>query len=487
MLCAIPDLVSDHPIADLPPRRIAIMVPSNAVSSGIGIEIALFWTASIIRRMGRPFAEVILVTSDEFKQSNSRLSRVPGVSVEQIVSEELRSADPFGNFEWRTWTKNIDLTDVAAVVQLGTLPLGVIHPQTLAINAHGWVSVLNTEPTNDLSLNPPDFDAAPSAIVFAACMAAGKIFSEAFNLSAATGRIAFALDGGGACSDPAVYGPWLKTGTSLVAPAPWKAEGGEKLFLEKLLVVSAGGIGGNFCKILGDSHFRIKSAYVLDPDNFEISNLNRAIGVGLQATMPGSSKASFASAALLPLTENMTSVQGSYESWVTTELAGQFRLQGSAVVVGVDQVGTRLKIGSDWPWMLLNGATSGSTFSTSIHLRREGGCVGCWYGQSETEYAATRQPMACAAGVAAGGIVARPVASYPFVSVAASANMVGMLARAIFQSEDWGKYASTLTRMSLRAPQSAQVQRIHISDRCLLLCGEDYLQEILERSTAEGQ
>jgi hypothetical protein len=476
-----------HPLANLPPLRIAIMVPSNAVSSGLGIEIALFWTASIIRRMGRPFSEVILVASDEFRQSTSRLSRVPGISVEQLVSEELRSADPFGAFEWRTWAKNVDLADATAVVQLGTLPLGVIHPQTIAINAHGWVSVLQVQPNNDLSLSPPDFDAAPSAIVFAACMAAGKLFSEAFGALDGPGRIAFALDGGGVCTDPTVYGPWLENGTSLVAPPPWKAESGARLALHKLLVVSAGGVGGNFCKILGDSHFRVHSAYVLDPDNFEISNLNRSIGVGLQFTMPGSSKASFASNALLPVAENVTSVQSSYESWVTPELAEQFRLLGTAVVVGVDQVCTRLKVGSDWPWMLLNGATSGSTFSTSIHLRRVAGCVGCWYGQSETEFAATRQPMACAAGVAGGGMVARPIASYPFVSVAASAQMVGTLARAVFQNEERAQFAGNLTRMSLRTPESAQVQRIDINKRCLLLCGEDYLQQILERSNAEGE
>src|SRR3954466_14913547 len=79
----------------LGPQRIAIVVPSN-VSSHIGVELALFWAASIIRRMGRSFAEVILVSSSEFRQSEARTANTPGVSVERWITDELRSADPFG-------------------------------------------------------------------------------------------------------------------------------------------------------------------------------------------------------------------------------------------------------------------------------------------------------------------------------------------------------------------------------------------------------
>jgi ThiF family len=474
----------EYPLSRVAPRHIALVVPPNTASSRVGVEIALFWISSIIRRMGRPFAEVILVASDEFRASESRLAGIPGVSIEQFVSGELTSADPFGGLEWRAWAKDLDLADASAIVWLGTLPLEVRHPRTLAINAHGWIALLHEPPDAELALNPPDFDAAPAAIVFAACMAAAKLFSEAFNTADVTRQIAFALDSGRASSDPVVYAKWFANGISLLTAPPWKAEGGLEPFVKQLLVVSAGGIGSNFCKIIGNSYFRVGSAYVVDPDNFDISNLNRAIGVGVG--MVGSSKALFAAGALRSCVENPMPVQASYESWVTPDITKQFRLEDAAVVVGVDQVRTRLMVGSDWPWMLVNGATAGATFSTSMHLRLNGGCIGCWYGQSDARFAATRMAMACVAGVAAGVNQAQLTASYPFVSVAASAQIVAMLACAVYQQKNRHQEAGTVISMSLRTPENVRVQRIEISERCLLLCSEDYLQASLGRGATEG-
>jgi hypothetical protein len=473
----------EHPLAQLSPRHIAIAVPPEPLVSGVGIEIALFWTASIIRRMGRPFAELILVSSDEFRRSESRLAKTPGISVERFISSELLGADPFGSFEWRVWAEAKDLSDAAAVVWLGTRPLGVRHNCTLAINANGWISVLQEQPGIELSLNPPDFDAAPAAIIFASCMAAARIFSAAFNSHEAPGQLAFALDSGYASTDPAVFGKWLSVGGSLSTIVPWKASKEPEPHLGQLLVVSAGGIGGNFCSIVGGSYLRIERAYVVEPENFDISNLNRAIGISTDMAIGGMSKAEFAAGVLSPSVQTAISVQTSYESWVEPELIAQFREQDTAVAIGVDQMRTRLTVGSDWPWMLLNGATSGTTFSTSIHVRPDHGCIGCWYGQNDAPFVATRTPMACAAGAAAGIIELRPVSSYPFVSVAAAAQMVALLVRAAYQNKQWDQYAGTVSSMSLRFPENAQVRRIEINKRCLLLCAEDYLQSPLQRSS----
>src|SRR5262249_16560604 len=156
---------------------------------------------------------------------------------------------------------------------------------------------------------------------------------------------------------------------------------------------------------------RIERAYVVEPENFDISNLNRGIGVSADMAIGGASKAEFAAGVLSPSVQNAIPVQTSYESWVEPELIAQFREQDTVVAIGVDQMRTRLTVGSDWPWMLLNGATSGTTFSTSIHVRPDHGCIGCWYGQNDAPFVATRTPMACAAGAAAGVIELRPVAS----------------------------------------------------------------------------
>lgn len=473
----------EHALSALPPRRIAIAVPPDVTSVSIGLETALFWTASIIRRMGRAFAEVILVSTNEFRQCQSLLSRNIGVTVEQLLSNELRSADPFGRVEWRSWGDDTDLADAAATIWLGTLPLGARPAQTIAVSAHGWVAAVHESPAADLSLSPTDFDAAPAAIAMAACMVSARLFSDAFGRQERPPRIAFALDNGTVTTDEVVSSQLLANGTGCVDGAPWKDSRERKPSLEKILIVSAGGIGGNFCRILGSSFFQAASAYVLDPDNFDLSNLNRAVGVGLQAV--GTSKAAIAADALSPCTITPLGVQSAYESWVTTDIAEQFRQEGAAVVVGVDQVRTRLIVGSDWPSTLLNGATSGSTFSTGIYMRTTGGCIGCWYGQDEAAYLATRTPMACAAGVAPGIMAFRQVASYAFVSVAAAAYLVAMLIRIASRGDDPKSYAGTVLSMSLRSPECAQIRRIAISQRCLLLCGADYVQGSLQRVTEE--
>jgi ThiF family len=473
----------EHPLSALPPQRIAIVAPPPSGASAIGLETALFWTASIIRRMGRAFSDLILVTTDEFRRSDSRITGKPGMTIEQFLSDELRMADPFGRIEWRDSSDTVELSDAAWTLWLGSLPIGAQPPRMLAVNAHGWVAEIRESVATDLSLSPPDFDAAPAAIAMSACLASARIFAASFSLQQRPGQIAFALDSGRATTDPVVCARWLADGTAQAPGSPWKAGTEGVPNLSRLLVVSAGGIGGNLSQILRSSYFHIGSAYVVDPDSFEISNLNRAIGVGVSAI--GTSKAILAANALGGCTDNVTAVQASYESWMQPDLAEQFRLPSAAVAIGVDQVRTRLTVASDWPSMLLNAATSGSTFSSSIHLRTKGGCIGCWYGQDDAAYLATRTPLACAAGAAPGTIAFTQVASYPFVSVAAAAQLAAMLVQAAHWGNGFEDQAGSIVSMSLRSPECAQRRRIPINDRCLLLCGQAYVQSVLQRKDEE--
>lgn len=466
-------------LANITPKRVVIVVPNQALSSGPGLETALFWTASIVRRMGRPFASTVIVAPDEFRNSQSQLAGVKGITVEQLVSGELRAADPFGPFEWRTWAEASDYRDASAILWLGTLPLAAHDKRAFVINAFGWVSIVHHAPTLDLSLNSVDFDAAPAAIIFAACIAAAKVFSQALSSEESLGTIAFALDGGVVSTDQTIYSTWLSNGGSLETTMPWKGEVGSSPSVDKLLVVSAGGIGGNFCKILGNSYISVGSAYVVEPDSFEVSNLNRAIGVPVELALSEFPKVMFAAQSLQNCAKQIFPIRAKYESWITRSVADQFQEQNTAVVVGVDQVHTRLLVASDWPFVLINGATSGSTFSTSMHVRSDGGCIGCWYGQSDATFNATRAPMACGAGIAQGPAAALAVASYPFVSVSAAALMVATLIRSAVLGTL--PFSGTLTRMSLRVPENAETERIKISERCLLLCGEPYLQSELGR------
>jgi len=87
--------------------------------------------------------------------------------------------------------------------------------------------------------------------------------------------------------------------------------------------------------------------------------------------------------------------------------------------------------------------------------------------------------------VAPGAIELRPVASYPFVSVAASAAIVSMLIHAAHDPGAWQEIAGTVWSMSVRSPAAAQLRKIQISNRCLLLCAEQYLQAVLGRRPTE--
>jgi hypothetical protein len=470
----------DHPLLQLPLRRVAIVVPAGTAASKIGIETALFWSASIIRRMGRPFSHIIIVASSDFRQSIAEGRVAAGRTVEEYIDEELRSADPFGRIEWRSSAGSADLIDANAVLWLGTVPVGAPHVPTTAINAHGWIALVQQPPLTELALGPTDFDAAHAAIIMAACIGTARIFASSFSAIDAPQQLAYALDAGVASVEPSTCSSWLSAGSTLRNPIPWKGATGSEPKLSQLLLVSAGGIGSNVARLLAESYVHFGTAHVIDPDRFELSNLNRTIGVGLASV--GVSKASPAAEWLKMSADEASGGQLTYERWVTSDRAEAFRNSDTAVVVGVDQVSTRLRIASDWPWALVNGATAANTFTSSVHIRSGGGCVGCWYGQADSPFAATRTPMACVAGVAPGRMIVRQAAAYPFVSIAAAAQMVAMLIRHAHQPHAWAQLAGTVISMGLRKPELVQVRKMAPSDRCLLLCAVEYVQGALGRT-----
>src|SRR3989442_1564632 len=83
---------------------------------------------------------------------------------------------------------------------LGQSPPALPGPRVVAINAHGWIALLQAEADEEFSLTPPgiDFDVAPAAIVMSACIAAARIFTEAFEERDWPKRVAIALDSGAA-------------------------------------------------------------------------------------------------------------------------------------------------------------------------------------------------------------------------------------------------------------------------------------------------
>src|SRR5204863_6999027 len=136
---------------------------------------------------------------------------------------------------------------------------------------------------------------AASTIVMAACLAAARVCSEALDESGARPNpLAIALDDAKVSVDDETCRRWLAEGRTRAHSAPWNFEQGPPPTLEKLMIVSAGGLGGNVSQIVAQSHIHIGVAYTIDQDVFDLSNLNRSAGIGIGAL--GVSKA-FAAAA----------------------------------------------------------------------------------------------------------------------------------------------------------------------------------------------
>ncbi len=107
----------ERPLGQLATHRVAIVVPVSAPS--IGLELALWWSASIIRRMGRPFAELVIVASDSLRTSPSTLTAERDRTVEHVLTAELQNADPFARIEWRAPDANEPFRDASRILWLG--------------------------------------------------------------------------------------------------------------------------------------------------------------------------------------------------------------------------------------------------------------------------------------------------------------------------------------------------------------------------------
>jgi hypothetical protein len=249
------------------------------------------------------------------------------------------------------------------------------------------------------------------------------------------------------------------------------------------LLVSAGGIGGNAAQLLAASFARADSITALEPDVVDLPNLNRLIGVGVQHV--GESKLGPAVSALESAGHPVNGIARRYEEWGAGGEAERFTAPGSHVLVGVDQVASRLQVQADWPAVLINAGTSGTTWSVSAHPRGVDGCVGCLYGTDQTPYSASRRALACGAGIPGPveEMETKPDASYPFASVSAAAVAVGMLLR--IASAAGAPEQTAVARVNAASPAFGMATRLLRQERCLLVCSHPALDDFFTR-TAGG-
>lgn len=507
-------------------QRVPVAVAAgDGVLDGAAGQTALLWAASMMRRSGRPFAAVRLVAPPDAPGRPyvaSLHADAGAVTLSEAVELELIGADPFAPFAWaslRVDARSAEAGDVACdavgdaehVIWLGPSPAdargAAARSHEVVVEARGWVLRIIDRPANAtlVAADLPDVglrDAAAAAVIAGAAFATGAVFREAQHVagSGAGGPAApepsaacywYSLDTGAVTTDAAEGAQWLARGSSAEHCAPWRADvGAEPRLAGPLVLVSAGGLAGNVAQILGGSWVRFDLAAVVDPDLVDVSNLNRLIGVLLGDV--GSAKVGAAARALQAVADRVQAETVAYEEWAAGNRAILDDPECLAVV-GVDQLLTRLEAQADWPAVLLNASTGGTTWHTSLHRRGRGACVGCLFASSRRTYAETRRPQACGA---AGGPVgmqatrfAPPVpvmASYPFVSVSAAAALAARVIRCAWAGDndapcDAHADATEVHRVNVLTPANAMTSLLSPHEACLLLCRHPALDAFFGR------
>jgi hypothetical protein len=276
---------------------------------------------------------------------------------------------------------------------------------------------------------------------------------------------------------------WEDRGSSHESCAPWSvSSGAEAPKIHRLVLVSGGGLCGNAGQIIAASFLAPCPTTIIEPDIMEIPNLNRSVGVGIN--MVGHLKLDPLAAAMTSAGFQVEPLPIRYEEWSASGAAVSLRDPGAVVLVGVDQVATRLEAQADWPSLLVNGATGGLDWTVSAHPRGAGGCVGCFYGAGRQPYAASRRAMACATPLAATGAQI-PDASYPFVSVCAAAAMVATMMHAIWEKASGLAVNCRQSAMNTTRPQFSMTKILEKNPRCLLVCGPPALQDFFRPRSSQ--
>ncbi len=520
--------------------RVAIALGYDASGSVAG-QTGLLWASSMVRRMGRPFAPVRILSPAGAR--GEPLVAVSGRYREcdtlgDAVDMELIGADPFAPYDWADLDAPDAFSGMEAVIWIGASPaLGAAVPRCMSVGGRGWVvaiqdnvagarATLETTPDpvrDEESFPNASLDMATAAIVAGVAFAAAAIHQQVQVDSSGTAaqpeaRYWYATDTGAVTENAHEGSEWMLRGSSAPTCAAWSAASGGTPHGNQLVLVSAGGIGGNVAQLLGDSHAVIDEAHVLDADSIDISNLNRLIGVYVSDV--GTPKVAAAVTALSGIAATITGEAMRYEAWAPLHRS-ILDATRAVTVIGVDQIATRLEAQADWPAVVINGSTAGTTWNISTHLRGVGACLGCLYATDRSSYARTRGPQACGA---AGAPLALPQpqpnevgtprqgarepvaainqgpardASIPFVSVSAAAVIVTRLIREWAVETGAGPTVAEspnnvtadgetalVTRMNVYKPLSTLTSHLTQHAECLLLCGSRAVATLFGRKDA---
>jgi molybdopterin/thiamine biosynthesis adenylyltransferase len=462
--------------------KIAIAL-DHGLESTVQGQAALVWTASMIRRMGKPFARLIIATAESAKRQLSKLAlrSQDGQNLGQLVEAELRGADPFASYEWRDVDSADALEGADFVIWLGYASNGLRGRPGVMLQGCGATLVLDRIVAME---SPPSIEGRIdrtklSAIIFGTALAVAAAYEFAQGIAPEEPSRSWLSLTQSAITEDAVMGRAMiasENGSIHDAPADATAA-----LRSNLVLISAGGIGMNVAHLLAEMRVQLEHATAIDHDQVELSGLNRLIGVGLEQL--GQNKAVSATGALRNGGVSADAIRTTYEDWSNTNHT-VLENEHTIAIVGVDQVGTRLHVQSDWPPIIINGSTGGTFLTVSTHFFGVDGCIGCLYADDKRPYNTTRRAAGCAAGLAPlpGAVTPTAEASYPFVSVGVAA----LIAHTFGEITNGREELRGRLSLNVLKPSLLHSDTIARNGDCLLLCTDETLTGFFNPNTEES-
>lgn len=385
------------------PVRLALTIGRTWVDTADG-QLALIWLSSLISRMGQRYNRLQICIPAGAEHVPCRIPGAAAATFTEAVIVHLRSADPFGAYEFVE-----SPGEDSFIIAVGDAP-----PDTegVVVRPLGWsaaiagASHLSPTPVLDRCLNP-------IGAALAAALGAAEVYRH-FNQERLNGRdsqlpLWVSAWRSAVTQDQDEAARWLDE----ERPLPGRIEIG------RWMIVGAGALGANALVILGAIAELLRGHVdVIDHDRVDVTSLNRLVAALLMHV--NSYKAVLAASCLAgPAVESVPHVT-TYERLQSRGGAAKLPVEDyNLVVTCVDQMKTRALVQGDWPRHIINAGTRGYTWRVSNHPapNPDAACVGCLAGKSQRKYRDLGAPLACAAGLPGQAAVAEPpMDSYSFVS-----------------------------------------------------------------------
>ena len=430
-------------------------------------QLALYWLASLISRMGQRYNRLMVFLPQELADLRCLIVGFPTTLADAMLNH-LQASDPCGGYQLVT-----ELSDDIFLISVGKLQRTSQH---IVIEPHGWSAMITTSDISTAVPDPPNW-LNPIGSALAASLGASEVYFQ-FNQQNLLGR-------------QSQLPLWISAKHCAVTSSEADARNWDDdiplpddIDIGRWLVVGAGALGGNVLAILGTARESLRGSIdIVDPDVVDLSNLNRLVE-SLAAHVQVLKKVNLGT---FSLRESKVKVRPHDASYEYLRKNNKLAVEDfDLVITGVDQMATRAFVQSDWPRFLVDGGTRGYSWRVSTVVNSDStACLGCLAGKSQRHYSDLASPLGCAVGLAdQPTVIVTPMDSYGFVSFFASAFMV---ARAIEKCLPNGPatrlgFSTEAVALNLKNLQYKQQQA---SESCLCMCTDPVVRQYREEKFSE--